>query len=422
VAGAARGRGRLILSMGWPFLGRVAFAASGLAIGVMTARLLGPADRGLFTLCVLAGAFAALLPRAITYALAFQLTRVAREGGDAHRERGVVRDGWRFVAVTTGAMLLVWLPLAVVVAGEARVAIAALTIVAASIIVGGPIGLTRGVALAQERMGRWAFAYTSYQIGALVGVAVAVPIAGTSLPAIASGWSIGALVGGLAGIAWTDYAVLRSSATAGTVRAQSAFAAKDSLTGFLSTAAGRVDILMMGILSGPAGVGIYSVAVGASELISFLPSALQSSTYARIGSLDPAGARALTQRIAVASMGIAVAQAVLLAVIAHPLVIFLFGDAFAQSADFLLILLIAVILDCGRTAYSAYFLNSLGRPTLPLACSVVDLVCTALVCLLLIPSLGGYGAAVGAAAGYGAALGAAVLLMRWASRRDSPAP
>jgi O-antigen/teichoic acid export membrane protein len=173
-----------------------------------------------------------------------------------------------------------------------------------------------------------------------------------------------------------------------------------------------VDIALLGILEGARAVGIYSVAVGASELVKFVGDATITSQYGRVGRLEPSPARRATTRLAIGATVVAAVQAVPLALVAHPAMAFVFGPDFRVSGDYVVVLLIGAVVGAPLLAIANYFTNQLGRPGIWMAITCVVLAATIVFCLILIPLVGTIGAAMGSALGTVTATAVAVVVFR----------
>jgi O-antigen/teichoic acid export membrane protein len=380
---------------------------------IVTARHLGPADRGALVLAILAGVFVGLLPKSVTPAGAYQLARRQRAEGLGGQDVAVLRDSWSVAGALTACVCLPASIVAGVVAVQLGWGALGILVVAASCTAALTCSVPMARALAEGRMGRWSVGYAGAQVGSLVGVVGTILLLSDDLTPVAIGWSVGAVVGSLLCLDRHSLAALGGRLTAGTRRAQLRFSVRSTGATLLSTASGRADVVLLGILEGAHAVGIYSVAVGAAELVWFLGDSLATSQYGKVGRVDDASARRITWRLAGLSTLIAAAQAIPLALVAPFAMEFVFGADFEVSGDYLRVLLLGSI--AGGLIYSVnnYYANQQGRPTFALGLAAVTLVVTAVLCLICIPVLGAMGAAIGSSAGYAAgAVVAAVVFWR----------
>jgi O-antigen/teichoic acid export membrane protein len=177
----------------------------------------------------------------------------------------------------------------------------------------------------------------------------------------------------------------------------------------------RVDQILMGFLASEAALGIYAVAVNASEALLYLPAATATALLpvaARAG----AGERADQTVRAFRSAALVTAGALVLAAALGPLLLpLLFGTAFRDSVEPFLLLLpgalgfaATAVFSSGLMASSAPGRSSLGP--------LVSLVTGVVLDLVLIPRFGANGAAAAASVAFLAG-GATALL---AYRLNSP--
>lgn len=393
--------------------GRVAGTAASVTLTVVTARALGPSDRGVFVLAILVGFLASVVVRAASPALAYDLAQINR--GAKGAPEALVADSWRASALLA---LLAGVPVTAIVAlagwGPEVAMIMAATMLCA-VVTSTPIG----VALANGRMARLAILSAGYPVAGVVGALLALALGDADLAHVAIGWSLGALAGAVAGVDAAPIKALRSRRRARTVRRQARFSLKSAGSTLVGSTANRMDVLVLGLLSTTTAVGLYSVAVGASELVLFAGEALAMAAYGRIGAGLHRDAVRATWRLCALATAAAAVQALLLAVVAHDAMAFVFGEQFRVSGDYLQILLVGSVLAAPIIPVSNYLTNQLGRPLLGLLIAATTLVASGLVCLFAIPSWGAAGAALGSTTGCGiGALVALALLLHTGRARD----
>lgn len=190
------------------------------------------------------------------------------------------------------------------------------------------------------------------------------------------------------------------------------FGAKAHVGRVLNLGNYRLDQWFVGAMAGTRELGLYSVAVAWSEMLFFLPTALASVQRPDIVRATRAGAA----RRASAVFRIAVlltAPATLVLVAAAPvLCTWVFGEGFSGSIDDLRVLSLG--------AFGVIAVKLLGdaltaqrRPLLSSAAIGSGFVCTLTLDLLLIPSLGGLGAAIASTVSYSVGgVAAATLFLR----------
>jgi len=169
----------------------------------------------------------------------------------------------------------------------------------------------------------------------------------------------------------------------------------------------------MGLLASEAALGIYAVAVNASEMLLYLPAATATALLPAAARSDP-GRRGRQTLQAFRSVALVTTGAVVLAAILGPLLLpVVFGAVFTGSIEPFLWLLPGAL----GFAATAVFSNSLMASTSPGLSSVgpvVSLVVGVGLDLVLIPRFGASGAAAAASAAFLA--GGAVALAVYARR------
>jgi O-antigen/teichoic acid export membrane protein len=177
----------------------------------------------------------------------------------------------------------------------------------------------------------------------------------------------------------------------------------------------RTDQILMGFLATEAALGVYAVAVNASEVLLYLPAATATALLP-VAARTEAGLRAEQALRAFRSAAVVTVAAGLVAALAGPFLLpLLFGEPFEASVTPFLWLLPGAL---GFTAI-VVFSNALVAASSPLLSStgaLVSLVVGIGLDLLLIPRFGATGAAAAASAAFLAG-GCAALV---AFRRRSP--
>jgi O-antigen/teichoic acid export membrane protein len=180
----------------------------------------------------------------------------------------------------------------------------------------------------------------------------------------------------------------------------------------------RVDQILMGFLASEAALGIYAVAVNASEALLYLPAATAAALVPVVAGGD-AGRRAVDQTVrAFRSAALVTAAAIVVAAILGPMLLpLLFGNAFRPSVGPFLWLLPGAIGFAATAVFSSGLMASSapGRSSLgPLASLAVGVALD----LVLIPRYGASGAAAAASAAFLA--GGATALIAYSRRSVFP--
>jgi len=162
----------------------------------------------------------------------------------------------------------------------------------------------------------------------------------------------------------------------------------------------RTELFILGHYRGASGVGVYSIAMQAVESIWLVAGALATSITAPALACDDRDAARLVGRTAVKGLLLTVAVAVPLAAAAPFAIPLVFGDDYKKAATSLALLLPGVVLYAPVSILVVYLSVRRGKPGLSLAVSVVGMVLTAAAAIVLVPRLGGSGAAVASSVGY----------------------
>lgn len=169
-----------------------------------------------------------------------------------------------------------------------------------------------------------------------------------------------------------------------------------NLTQFLNY---RLDMILVAAFLTPASVGFYSISVGIAEKLWMLPGAIATVLFPKISSLKDKEANNLTPRIARHTFLIIFVLALILALIARPVIKILFGSVFLPSVMPLMILLPGIIALGGCKILTAD-LAGRGKPQFGTYAAFVSLVVNIPLNLWLIPKWGISGAAFASSIAY----------------------
>ena len=175
----------------------------------------------------------------------------------------------------------------------------------------------------------------------------------------------------------------------------------------------RTDQIITGIISTGAVLGVYAVAVNASEVLYYLPSAVVTALLPAVAAAEPATRLERTLRVYRAILLLTLALIVVAAALGPLLLPLVFGDAYRSAVVPFLLLLPSAIGFATMSVFTGSSLASLapGRSSLgPLAA----LVCQTTLDFLLIPRAGASGASI--AASVALFVGGAVALFLYRSR------
>ena len=156
----------------------------------------------------------------------------------------------------------------------------------------------------------------------------------------------------------------------------------------------RIALIALAVFSGEAAVGVYSLAVAAGDLLYLTTNSLVSTTFQGIASRDRDASTALAAR----SIRHAILLALAVGLITVPAVALLLptvvGEGFDDVPLALVILLPGVVGLSSYWVLHTFFAVQLGRPAIVTRIAVVTLVVNTVLCLALVPPFGLWGAAI----------------------------
>jgi O-antigen/teichoic acid export membrane protein len=388
------------------FGGQVVMTVIGVGTGVITARALGPHDRGLFQMLVLLPTmlsnFAKLgIPQAAVYS-------VRRRGADVS---AVVSNAVWFAVVLGLLMALIcyagrdWL-LARVIKGAPEQALLPMLLLIPFVLL--QVYLL-GIVQAMERFGEYNIQQIVPNVLALVGMAVVLLwLQGGLLGAVLTQAGIVVFVTGWLALRVHRLARIRWRFDTELGREMLTFGGKSYVQTLAATLHLRIDQYMIGYLLDPAQVGLYAVAVNLTNLLLRVPDALGTVLFPRLAGASEDRAHAATAEVSRLTLGLVGVGAVAFA-LGGPLAIpLLFGERFAGAVAPMLVLLPGIVMMSLYLILSRNF-TSRNRQQTNIVAAALALGINVGTNLWLIPHWGIVGAALSSCLSYGAA--AVVLLV-----------
>ncbi|MBD5654647.1 MAG: oligosaccharide flippase family protein, partial [Candidatus Eremiobacteraeota bacterium] len=178
-------------------------------------------------------------------------------------------------------------------------------------------------------------------------------------------------------------------------RRQLAFGLKGALSACVTLLAVRVDMLLVGALLAPSALGIYAIAVALGELPWVVSRAVTWSTTARIGTEDFASAAALTAKVVRFLLTFQVVAALAIVASASFLVPLVYGARFAGVTP-LVYVLVPRMIGYGADGVLSYFIAvRAGHPGTLLTFEIGTFVLCAALAAAGIHRFGLFGAALG---------------------------
>lgn len=226
---------------------------------------------------------------------------------------------------------------------------------------------------------------------------------GLTIPALVTLTTIGVAVGTIAWIVRTSSVEVPESTTLTqdhTIQTTGRFAWPVFLRNVVEWMNYRVDVYLVNAFVSTREVGLYTVATGLAQQLWIVPFAVSEPLFSRVSaSGDTLDSRQVTQYAFRVTLLISVALGIAMAVIIPFLVPLVYGERFAGTTPMFLLLLPGVVTVGPSRTLSSYLAGS-ARPGEPLRAESVGLCATIVLDLLLIPRLGGRGAAGASSVAY----------------------
>ncbi len=161
----------------------------------------------------------------------------------------------------------------------------------------------------------------------------------------------------------------------------------------------RLDVLIVSALLNVEAVGIYIVAVRASESVVQVANAVSSFIFPHVAAQEVHEDTTATERAIRVTLGIVAASAIALALLAGPVLGLAFGSGFARGTTTLQISLIAMV-PLALARILSGDLKGRGRADYVSLANLLAVALTAIGCLVLIPPFGIEGAAIASVVTY----------------------
>ncbi|MFN8548639.1 MAG: polysaccharide biosynthesis C-terminal domain-containing protein [Candidatus Eisenbacteria bacterium] len=162
----------------------------------------------------------------------------------------------------------------------------------------------------------------------------------------------------------------------------------------------RIDAILLGLWSGAAQVGIYSVSVAMAEALWYFPRAMNQASVSKVAGGGRGDALSLSLRTARVGIFLVLIFGCLLALIARPAVRLVFGIAFDDSATALLFLLPGMVGNALGGPLSLFISQQAGLPRLNALNAGLSLVLNLVLNAVWIPRFGASGAALASSITY----------------------
>ena len=229
-------------------------------------------------------------------------------------------------------------------------------------------------------------------------------VLGALVAALAS-WTLSLIVSGIA--LRRHGGVLTPSWSYSVLRTILSFGLRGHIGNVLQFFNYRLDIFIVNLFLGPAGVGIYTVTVRLAELLWYLPNAVGFVIFPKAAASKPEEMNVFTPRVFRLTLGLTALGALGLAMVGRPVINFVFSSAFIDAYMPLLVLLPGVVLLGGSKVLTNEIAGR-GYPHYNSLNAALALVVTVVLDLVLIPRYGVLGAALASSTAYAMILFAAI--------------
>jgi O-antigen/teichoic acid export membrane protein len=156
----------------------------------------------------------------------------------------------------------------------------------------------------------------------------------------------------------------------------------------------RIALIALAAFSGDAAVGVYSLAVAAGDVLYLTTNSLISTTFEGIAGRDREASIALAARSIRHTFLLAATVAAVLVPAVALLLPTVVGEGFDDVPLALLILVPGVLGLSSFWVLHTFFAVQLGRPTIVTRIAVITLAVNAVLCVALVPPFGLWGAAI----------------------------
>jgi O-antigen/teichoic acid export membrane protein len=372
------------------FLARIASQTASVLGGILLARALGPYGKGVFTYVTTTLAVLLTIGSGQSGAISWQYGRLKRPSGDV-------------LAASRIILLVLGVALSLGVGAFAFLAPGQLPLIAVAVAL--PFAffaqMSLGFFLADGKVRFNNIQSLVTSISLLIALVVALLIFHASLTVVLLIWVCVNMVTALYStlmLRW--YAGTRQGDVRPLIREQTLFGIKVSANNLITVLNFRIDVFIVLLVLGAKALGVYSIAVGAGEVLWQLSRPLGISAFGTINSGSRLQATNLTAKC-VRHVFIMVALACLVLFFVGPwLITLIYGKPFAGAGVALRFLLPGIVAYSVTPFIAGFFTQQLGRPELTLMIRGLSTILCAIITLLAVRPWGIAGAAVATSVSY----------------------
>ena len=178
------------------------------------------------------------------------------------------------------------------------------------------------------------------------------------------------------------------------------FMVKATLNQFVQILNFQIDLLIVLAVLGPSQVGIYSLAVSTGQAMWHISRPLAVSALGRVVGSSKEESAELTAACLRHSLFLVGAACVMLFIAGPALITFVYGPKFAPAGPALRWILPGIIAYCAMPFLSQFFTLQVGRPLLSTLAGAISTVVCAATTIVLLPKFGIVAGAIGTSASY----------------------
>jgi O-antigen/teichoic acid export membrane protein len=379
------------------FITRVCVFGLGFLIGVINARVLGPSGKGTVALAVLVPTFASQFLR-----FGVDVASVYFLGSKKHTLQAILGNSLMVVVATTMVAVPLYVICIPLISDTIAAGVEPSLLLLAGLLL--PLSLLVGhlspIFLGLQRVKKYNFIALWGKVTAFFFIVVLVVV--LSLGVVGAIWAT--ILASLLVVSWalkelSKEVSVKPTLNPGLLKESISLGFRAYLGNVVQFFNYRLDMFVVNYFIGVANVGFYSTAVTGAELLWYIPQAVATILFPRTAATGAEEAKLFTPKVCRNTFLITLIAALGLSIVSKPLIIFIYGEAFAPSVIPLWLLMPGVV----ALSISKILTSDLaGRGLLQYGAysSAISLVATVICDLVLIPRWGITGAAVASSISY----------------------
>jgi len=367
------------------FIARLIALVLSVATGIITAKWLGPAGKGVYSGTLMLVSLVMIAPAGIGTAITYELTKQRKSLSDLLPSMGALLlwiCGFAWVGAFIWALFRGWSPV--------------LTIFVAAVPCSVVLAWQGGLYIGIGRIRNLNVQSVLLALATLVAVMLAVILFHGGAIAALAAWVV-CMYGAAIVVVWHALKLGRRSIKeplAPTMRGLVRFGGLSSVNLLLGTINYRIDSIILISIMGVASFGIYSIAVNFGELLFVLTRPITAAVTRDIGIRDAMGSALITAKVIRTCAAIAAAASVIALVFGPWAIDTVYGTRFHDAAAPLRILVPGIVAFSTAGTFAAFFIVQAGRPLIISLINVAMIVVQAGMCFALVPRFGMSGAAL----------------------------